>query len=284
MRLAHLILAHNNPEQLERLISRLLHPEADIYIHIDKKTPIEQFGRLTKIENVFFIKKRIKIHWGAYSIVEATLNGFKEILKCGKEYGYVNLLSGQDYPLKPAAYIHQYLTQNQGVAFMNYLIFDPDWREALPRVEEYHFNNYKFPGRYIFQKQINRLLPKRKFPNGFTPVGRSQWFTVPTDCVNYLINYWDNNKKLRNFIKFTWGADEFLFQTILYNSDYRDMMINKDLRYIDWSDGGVSPKYLSVKDADLLLKSTELFARKFDMYKEPAILDLIDISLNKASA
>jgi hypothetical protein len=36
MKLAHLILAHNQPKQLERLLKRLQHNNADIYIHLDK--------------------------------------------------------------------------------------------------------------------------------------------------------------------------------------------------------------------------------------------------------
>src|SRR5471030_465481 len=131
MKLAHLVLAHNEPRQLERLVNRLRHPGADIYIHLDKKTAIGPFEYLKNMENVFFIQNRVKVYWGSYNIVQATLNGFKEILQLGIEYEYVNLLSGQDYPLKPQSYIHDFLSQNPGVAFMNFLPFDPDWLEAL---------------------------------------------------------------------------------------------------------------------------------------------------------
>lgn len=276
MKLAHLILAHNQPQQLERLIKRLMHPDADIYIHLDKKTPIAGFIQLQQLPNVFFVQHRVKVYWGSYNIVQATLNGFKEILQSGRSYQFVNLLSGQDYPLKSATDIHDYLTANQGTAFMNYLKFNPDWVEALPRIHEYHFNNLQVKGRYILQKLVNKLLPKRTLPNALTPVGRSQWFTIPADCLNYILTYWENNPRLRRFIKFTWAPDEFIFQTILYNSVHKSQMVNNDLRYIDWAEGGVSPKTLTMADAPALLASGKLFARKFDQNKDSAILDLLD--------
>ncbi len=276
MKLAHFILAHNQPAQLERLIKRLAHPDADIYIHLDKKTPMPEFEYLQQLPNVFFIQNRVKVYWGSYNIVQATLNGFKEILQSGKAYQFVNLLSGQDYPLMSATNIHNYLNANQGKAFMNYLLFDPDWTEALPRVQEYHLNNLQLKGRYMLQKLINKILPKRSMPNGLIPVGRSQWFTIPLDCVSYILEYWEHNPKLQRFIKLTWAPDEFIFQTILFNSVYKDKMVNNDLRYIDWSGGGVSPKILSMADADTLLASGKLYARKFDINKDAAILDVLD--------
>jgi len=279
MKLAHLILAHNEPVQLERLVKRLLHPEATIYIHLDKKTNIAPFKYLQEIESVIFIDKRIKIYWAASNMVKATLNGFKQIIASGNNYDYVNLLSGQDYPLKSQAYIHDYLNQNPSMAYMNYLLFDPDWFEAFQRTESYHFNNWQVFGQYNFQKIVNKIFPKRKFPNEMIPVGRSQWFTISLECTIYLVDYWKNNTNLRRFVKFTWAPDEFIFQTILYNSVHRDRMLNNDLRYIDWSAGGVSPKTLTMDDAEKLVSSGKLFARKFDTKKDEAVLNFIDKSI-----
>lgn len=276
MKLAHLILAHNEPRQLERLINRLAHPDADIYIHLDLKTDIGPFEHLKNIPNVIFVNNRVKVYWGSFNIVEATLQGFRQIIAAGKEYTHVNLLSGQDYPLQPAAVIHDYLASNTGIAFMNYLLFDPEWPEALPRIREYHFNNLRMAGRFIVQAVVNKVMPKRKMPRGLTPVGRSQWFTIPSECIAYILKYWDENSRVRRFIKLTWGPDEFIFQTILYNSTHQNKMVNNDLRYIDWSGGGVSPKTLMIEDADAMLKSGKLFARKLDINKSAELLNYID--------
>jgi hypothetical protein len=109
MKLAHLILAHSQPQQLNRLINALQHPDAAFYIHLDRKTDSRPFLELIQGKNIFFVRKRENVRWGAYSMVQATLNGFEEILAAGVAYRYVNLLSGQDYPLQSSEKIHEWL-------------------------------------------------------------------------------------------------------------------------------------------------------------------------------
>lgn len=57
MKIAHLILAHKNPVQLQKLITALSHPSFDFYIHVDKKVDITLFSDLTSIKNTYIIKK-----------------------------------------------------------------------------------------------------------------------------------------------------------------------------------------------------------------------------------
>jgi len=276
MRIAHLILAHTNPKQLERLVKKLQHHKADFYIHIDAKTDIEPFLYLEEFNQVTFIKKREKVFWGAYSIVQATINSFEEILASEKKYSYINLLSGQDYPLQSAESIYQYLNTHQNQAFTEYLLVEDEWHEAITRLSQYHFTDYKFVGKYFIERIIKMISPKRKLPNDLIAVGRSQWFTIAPVHASYIVAYLQNNKKVKRFFKLTWGSDEIIFQTILYNSPFRKDMVNDNLRYIDWSEKQVSPKTLTMQDADLLMNSGKLFARKFNESVDIAILDYID--------
>jgi hypothetical protein len=128
----------------------------------------------------------------------------------------------------------------------------------------------------LFQKIVNKLLPKRVFPQSLVPVGKSQWFTIPIECVEYLIEYWYGNKKLREFIKLTWAPDEFLFQTILYNSKFKNKMVNENLRFMKWSAGDVSPNTLTSNNISEILSSGKFFSRKFDINLDPKVLDIID--------
>jgi len=280
MKIAHLILAHNNPKQLEKLISRLTYADDAVYVHLDKKTPITDFMHLAQLKNVHFVSNRVNVRWGAYSIVEATLRGFKAILNSGVEYDFVNLLSGCDYPLQTPEHIHYFMQQNSGKAFMSYLPIETDWQEALKRIQCYHLTNYSFRGCHRVQKMLNTFLPKRKMPYGLVPVGRSQWFTVPLECIKYLVNYIDRNHRLRRFMKLTWGPDEFIFQTILFNSPYQEHIVNTNLRYIDWSAGGASPKTFTIADKEALLASKKLYARKFDVINNADIMAEIDRKLD----
>ncbi|MFP5040552.1 beta-1,6-N-acetylglucosaminyltransferase [Parasediminibacterium sp. JCM 36343] len=276
MKIAHLILAHGEPEQLKRLIERLYHPDADFFIHLDLKTDIAPFRAFKEMGQVYFVAPRIKIYWGGYSMVEATLNGFESILAKGKTYDYINLLSGQDYPLKDIHDIHQFLKENPGKVFTEFLLVNTEWKEAKRRVRRYFFTNDPFPGSYFLENLVSFLLPARKMPEKMEPVGKSQWFTMSSLHANYILEYLLDYPHVINFFKYTWGSDELFFQTLLYNSDYRSDMVNDNLRFIDWSEGKASPKTFTLDDAERLQKSGKLFGRKFNSKVDSKILDYLD--------
>jgi hypothetical protein len=280
MKLAHFILAHNKPEQLSRLVSRLAHPDVFIFIHVDKKADIKNFEELlVQSKNVIFITKRIDIIWGSYRMVEATIEGFKEILEYPVQFDYINILSGQDYPLqKPISFL-QFLQENPGKAFMHTEDMALEWKEAVPRISRYHFVNLKVPGKYQIEKYVNKVMPTRKIPGGLIGVGRSQWFAFTPAHARYCIDALQKHPLLRRFFKFTWGADEFVFQTLLYNSLFRDDMVNNNYRYVDWSEGNPNPKTLGILDFELITQAKAFFARKFDQDIDSIVLDKIDKQL-----
>lgn len=277
MKLAHLILAHSNPGQLKRLVDKLAHSDSHIYIHLDKKTDITPFLLIADNDRVSFISNRIKVYWGGYSIVQATINSFEEILANGIAFDHINLLSGQDYPIKSTEHIHQFLEQNKGKIFMHSLSVKNEWQEAIPRIERYHLANLKLPaGTYRVEQVMNAILPKRKMPEGIVAMGRSQWFTASRESIAYIVDYVKREQWVSKFFKMSWAADELIFQTILFNSPFKEHMINDNLLYVDWSEGKASPKLLTMEDAAALKASDKLFARKFNSEADIAVLDYID--------
>jgi len=276
MKIAHLILAHTAPEQVYRLVKRLQHPDAKYYNHIHLKADITQFNSLLQLERVSFVNERVNVKWGAYSIIQATVNGFKSILSSGHAFDHVNLLSGVDYPLRSTQAIHSFLSANAGKNFMHFLSVANEWQEAITRLTEYHLTQYNFPAQYKVQKLMNKVLPVRKMPHGMIPVGRSQWFTITGDAMRYIVDYLDKHKEVVRFFKLTWAPDEIIFQTLLFNSHFKESMVNDNLCYVDWSAGTPSPKVMGIVDKEALLASGKLFARKFDMKQQPEILDYLD--------
>jgi hypothetical protein len=117
MKLAHLILAHKDPAMLERLVKRLQHKDADIFIQLDSKTDITQFKYIEDIPNTYFIVNRGDIGYCNYSTIAVTLQAMEEILLLKNDYSHINLLSGQDYPLKPIETIQQHFFANAGKSF-----------------------------------------------------------------------------------------------------------------------------------------------------------------------
>jgi hypothetical protein len=276
MRLAHLILAHSNPQQTERLVKRLVNVQADVYIHLDGKCDIGEYIHLSKIDNVFFIANRTVVTWANYSMIDATLKSFGEILDKNIDYSHINLLSGQDYPLKNATDIQRFLFANTDKTFMRFRDVYSEWPETVSRFELYSFGDYNFPFKFRIQKLLNKLLPAKKLPGGLIAYGFSQWFTITPACAKYVIGYIKDHPRVRRFFRMTWGVDELVFQTLLLNSPLRDGIVNDHLRYIKFEERGFSPKILTIEDADLLIDSNKFYARKFNPTVDSKILDFLD--------
>ncbi|WP_316810275.1 beta-1,6-N-acetylglucosaminyltransferase [Pedobacter heparinus] len=281
MRIAHILIAHKNPVQLERLLRKMQHPEFDFYIHIDKKVDIQSFLYLKGLARVVFIKKRVICNWGGYSTLQAMLNSLEEVLSNGVEYGFYNLLSAQDYPIKNNQYIYDFLLQNADKSFVYYENENESnwWHNAVQRFQKYHLTDFSFKGKYFVEKMINKLLPTRRFPLPLKLYGGSKasWWTINKVSANYLINYLRRENKLSNFLKFCWGTDEFVIPTVLMNSPLKSNIINNNLRYINFPEGRANPEILKLNDMTNLRDSGMFFARKFDIDVDSTILDQIDI-------
>lgn len=278
MQIAHLILAHKNPSQLERLIIALQHPSFFFYVHVDKKVSLQQFEYLSKYNNLFFIEKRTKIFWAGYGTIQATINGIKEILPY--KYDYINVISAQDFPLKTADEIYKFFLVNNGKEFITCKSVEHEWKEAEVRIKKYHLINWRIPGKYQLEKLINKILPERKFPLNYIMVGRSNWFAVTYEAAKYIIDFLDQHPEIVRFFKFSWGADELIFSVILYNSNFKDK-IEDNFIYVDWSEKKAHPKILRTEDYNALVNSDKLFARKFDADADAVILEMLENFLKK---
>ena len=98
MQIAYLILAHNSPDHVGRLIGALDNNRAHFFIHIDKKANLNEFQRYTtQRRNVHYIENRIKVFWGGFSMVEAILNLMQEAIRSDIDFKYAILLSGSHF-------------------------------------------------------------------------------------------------------------------------------------------------------------------------------------------
>jgi hypothetical protein len=283
MKIAHLILAYKDPELVERLVRTMTsHGDFDCWIHIDKKTDIRAYNRLKSYPRTRFIKNRVLVNWAGFSFVKAMMNSLEEIIHSGIKYDFVNLMSGQDYPIKSTQQIHDFLVAHEGKSFITCEPApSPWWNHAVMRFTKYHFTDFSFKGKTRIERLLNRVMPERTFLSSFTLYGGpcASYWMLSMVATKYIHSFLKGNKKLLKFCKFTWAPDEFLISTILMNSHLRDTVINSASRYIDWSSGGARPGILTTRDFYSLKKSPLLFARKFDLKTDPGIIDLIDSEL-----
>ncbi len=276
MKFAILIVTYTSPRQTKRLIESVNNGDFDFYVHVDKKIDLETHRELFDIPNVYFIEDRIDIKWAGYTTVQAALSCIRQVMASGIKYDFLNLITGQDYPIKSATYISNFLQQNIGKEFMLFRDFETDWTEANARVNRYHLTDMGFKGRHRLEKIINFFTIKRKFPVDIHLYGKETFWTLSLDCAAYVVHYIDENKKLSRFLKYTWGSDEFIFQSIIMSSPFKDNVVNKNYRYIDWPPGSARPKVLLTEDFDKIMASDNLFGRKFDVNTDEKIFDMLD--------
>jgi hypothetical protein len=275
MKIACIILAHQNPDQLLRLLKRLNHPSIDCWVHIDSKCDPQLFSGLSKMENVFEIAPRLNLDWGNYNIVQAMINGLESSISFREKYDYFHFMSGMDYLLQPTQLFFNYLQQNNGIDFIGNRPLEES-KQNIERIRRYHFNNLNQPARKIAEALINKILPKRKLQYSFEIRKGPQWMTLTRESVDYILGFIGTNKSFAKFFQYVLAPDEFFFQTILFNSPLKHKMKDHIFHYIDWSENKKSPKTFTAADKDKLLSSELFFARKFDALKEEEILDILD--------
>ena len=90
---AVLVLAHKNINQVIEL-SALLRKRFEVYIHFDKKAHLTEAQRIRLADlGVHWISTQ-DVHWGAWSIVQATIDLFNLALKDKRNVLSFNLGAG----------------------------------------------------------------------------------------------------------------------------------------------------------------------------------------------
>lgn len=274
--IAYLILVHRYPNQFKRLFKAIYHPANHYIIHVDKRSGVELQteleGFLKGYPNTSMLKSE-KALWGGFSLVDAELRAIKELLKMGLKWEFFINLSAQDFPLKSQTYIHNYLSHHIGKDFLkvsNQTLVRPD---TLHRIENYVTES----GNDI----ITEPIMKRSFLSGVTPFIGNQWMILSRKFCEFVSDS-PEVERFKEFYKHTFIADEGFFQTVIMNTSYKPTIVNDDKRTIDWIPMGtikLRPRDFTIQDANFLIASQDLFARKFDETVDSDILSLLEVNL-----
>jgi hypothetical protein len=232
---------------------------------------------LVAFPNVHFLERHTS-YYGGFGHVRATLKGIDALLRMKLPFDHVVLLTGQDYPIKSNDEIERFLDARRGQAFLEHFPLPfPEWRGGgLDRFERWHI---RVAGRYL------RLPPgrwvRRRFPSGMKPFGGSPYWCFSRECIEYIHEFVRRSPSFVRFFRYVNVPDELFFHTILLNSPLAENIVNDDLRYVEWRDVEVAggPAVLGRSDFGKLMRSGDLFARKFDASVDAAVLDMIDAKI-----
>ncbi len=288
MKVAYLIIAHNELNILNKLIELLDWPGNDIYILLDAKSDLEpkDIYSATKFSKVTINTPGISIAWGGSSMIEAELYLMKKAV--AESYDYYCLLSGVDLPIKTQKHIHKMLEANNGTEYVGvhkgWLLRDrQDYRYKV-----YHFSRDsigKKPGRQLFLRGFERILVEIQKPfvnrqrsTDMVFEGGTQWWCITSSFCQYILS---KETWIRDTFKYTLCGDEIFVQTLLVNSEYYSQMYKPDsdvqyeqcCRLIDFERG--KPYIWRASDYDEIMNSDAWFARKFSEVVDMDIVNMI---------
>jgi len=270
--IAYFLLVHRYPAQFKRLFKAIYLPGNQYVIHVDKTSEegIEQeiSGFLKPYQGAELLESRDAL-WGGYSLVEAELRGMTRLLEMDSHWSHYINLSGQDFPLKSQNYIRQFFAANPGKQFIRALDQAKERPDTMNRIS------------HVFIEEHGKMTATgvaRSYLPGHTPFIGTQWKAVTRSFCEYVCHD-PRVERFKAFYRKSFIPDEAFFQTVMMNSIDHGIVMNDDLRMIDWvPDGDIKlrPRNYDEMDFEQLRRSTDLFARKFDAEDKTEILSLLE--------
>lgn len=300
------ILSHDNPQQLRRLVDTLnrLYDRPPIACHHDfSQTQLDP----SDYANVHFVTPHVKTGWGQWSLVQATLLGIR-LLYAEADPDWFMLTSASDYPVADPDDMLGDLASSKADVLMDYRMIPAqgDAREvdgAAACLSHHGVEGNVRLARIRYLRSILKIpvprndarqrrhdarrdwrigaftasfafrSPLSPFRGDFHCYVGSQWFTARREVARLLLEHSRKSRRLAHYLRWRIVPDEVYFQSLLCNDD-RFRIDPDPRRYADWGAGGAHPKWMNVERVEAADKARAHFARKFRHDSE--ILDQLD--------
>jgi hypothetical protein len=275
MKQVFLIQAHKDIGQLNALVEQLLDDEFVIYVNLDKKCDLDPAAVHPAARQV---RRRVDVHWGTFSQVQAVLHSLEQILAEVPEFDKLLFMSAQDFPLLSNARLKQALA---GLLDHELLDTVPIGNDPGQWAADYRYQFF-FPGAggrlcKLACGAANRLLRatgrRRRLPGGLVPYGGSSWWALSRGCLQAVLERVRRAPRLVRFFRSVGCPDEMFFQTLVMNSPFGARVLGKNFRYVQWPEHGArNPKVLDEGDFDRIAASGAHFCRKIDSQASAALV------------
>jgi hypothetical protein len=270
----------------------LSHDADRCFIHIDAKAPLGRFAAAAG-ETAELIEPRISVYWGDFSLIEAAHALMSAAIGWRWQFDRFVLLSGVDYPLQPAAYIHDHFRRHANSEFIN-AVRIPCEAAGKPwsRIEGFRCRSADSPWKKAqFRLKVrlglrSAMRPYAQVLGDLVPFGGSAWWALSRGAVEHVLRFFVERPEVIAFYENVHFPDESLFQTIIMNSPFA-ATVRRNLTYTDWTEGGSRPSLLGARHVDLFERQPQvivdgvygsgevLFARKFSD-ADASLVDRLD--------
>lgn len=224
--IAFAVLAHQDPDMVRRLAADVAgHP---VVVHVDAKSDITPFEQIPGIR---LVRDRVAVHWGGFSVVEATLRVYQETLaELGDEQdAAIALLSGSDVLVRPITEFEEYVAAAPWSEHIRAVPLITGWRPLENRIRKRWFFDRVPPraegwrGRRnaVVRRALAAGLPRRRLSSyrPFTPAVSSQWTLLTRACLEDILPTALDPAYQRLF-RHTYAPDELYFPTLVHSSQW----------------------------------------------------------------
>jgi hypothetical protein len=303
--LAAVVLAHNDPVHLHRLVGAL--EDVPVFLHCDAKTPPEVFDAMTRgLPRRVTVCARIPTTLASWSLVRAEMIALREAVARTRA-PHIAVLSGSDYPLVSVQTLVEELAAWRDRSYFRNV--------PLPFVGWSHGGLWRFQHRFLTrgdQVVHVRGIPvrwpvKRTVPRELTLRASSQWKIYARRHAELLLAVADSRPDLIRFWRTTYVPDESFAASVLGSR----ALVGDDALppcaaqtwFMRWGPRIEHPTWLTSADFDALAaarrapsadpavvtgpngsdstvpRALKMFARKFSTAVDTAVLDRIDSEL-----
>jgi Core-2/I-Branching enzyme len=269
------VLAHTEPEILQHLVAALA--PYRVVVHIDRRANAADFSGLPRTT---YIKDRIAVNWGGYSIVEATVRMFDVAHRMVAPDDHIVLLSGQCYPVRPIDEFVQHLHCSPWKQHCkSALVFDGSKYSERRLTRNWYWDDLPLRRSARSRRAVSAVrrvmgtLAKRRNAADFAPlipVRGSQWIALTQACIQDLLPV-AHSSEFMSLFKQALAPDEMFFHTLVYNSSWRSEMefpnLMPEVAQPEWEFANFHSPFqsrpLTLADLAAIRSADMYFARKF---------------------
>lgn len=297
----YLVQSHCEPAQVLRLVGTIKRcsPGAQVLVVHDGRTAELDPRPFRELPDVEVLVRRDRVARGEWSVLSPLLAGLRELAGNPRwSFDWLVYLSGQDYPVRPLPEFEAELATTRYDGFLSWwdvLGKECPWRPRQGRTR-YHSQYRRLPDWTMGPLKAVRFLgkvsplrfhlhygpflgwePRRSpFVGPLRCYGGSQWWTLSRPAVECLWQAVSSDDPLVRWFRGTIAPCEAMVQTVLVNGGRFDLCPD-NRRYTDFAgsrDG--RPRTLTRDDLPRFAAGRYDFARKFEMARDPGLLDRID--------